>query len=429
MRISVVGAGAMGSVYAALLASADAEVWAVDVNAQHVEAIRAGGLRAEGASGDRTVRIGATTTPDEVGQVELVVIATKAMNAEAAARSLGPLLGADTTVLTIQGLLSRLERPSAMDSARQSVARSGWPRAPDAGHERLRPAMFEGFRRMEIEVAGVRLALVQGGAGPPVLLLHGYPQTHVMWHLIATRLAERFTVVAADLRGYGDSSKPPGGPDHSEYSKRATAADQVMLMTELGFDRFAVVGHDRGGRVAHRMALDHPERVTRLAVLDIVPTYSVFESTSKEIALSTYHWFFLSQPFDLPERLIGGDPSFFLRWHLQSWSGGRADFFAPEALAEYERCFADSACIHATCEDYRAGASIDLEHDEADLGRTLACPLLVLWGKGRLDRHFDVLALWRERGQEVAGRALPTGHFLAEELPEETASELVSFLA
>lgn len=289
--------------------------------------------------------------------------------------------------------------------------------------------MFDGFARARIETAEAEINLVYGGSGPPVLLLHGYPQTHAMWHLVAPRLAERFTVVVPDLRGYGDSSKPPGGPDHAGYSKRALAGDQVELMAALGCERFAVVGHDRGGRVAHRLALDHPERVARVAVLDIVPTYAVFARTNKEVALSTYHWFFLSQPFDLPERLIGADPGYFLRWHLRSWSGGEDRFFAPEAVAEYERCFADPASIQATCEDYRAGASIDLVHDEADLGRKLACPLLVLWGaQGKNDRLFDILASWRERAEDVRGRGLPCGHFLAEELPEETARELCSFL-
>ena len=180
----------------------------------------------------------------------------------------------------------------------------------------------------------------------------------------------------------------------------------------------------------HRLALDHPARVTKLAVLDIVPTYTVFARTDKELALGTYHWFFLSQPFDLPERLIGADPSFFLLWHLRAWSGGHDDFFAPEALAEYERCFADPACIHATYEDYRAGATIDLEHDEPDLERKLSCPLLLLWGgRRRLERHFDVLGVWRERAEDVRGRSLPCGHFLAEELPDETAAELLAFLA
>jgi haloacetate dehalogenase len=250
-----------------------------------------------------------------------------------------------------------------------------------------------------------------------------------MWHLVAPRLAERFTVVVPDLRGYGDSAKPPGDSDHRVYSKRAMAADQVALMNELGFERFAVAGHDRGGRVAHRLALDHPGRLKRLAVLDIVPTLAVFEAVDRRIAASTYHWFFLSQPFDLPERLIGHESRFFLRWCLRTWSHGRDDFFAPEALAEYERCFADPACIHATCEDYRAGASIDLEHDAADRNRRIGCPLLVLWGAGRLDAAFDVLALWRERADDVRGRALPAGHFLPEEVPDETAAELLGFLS
>ena len=289
--------------------------------------------------------------------------------------------------------------------------------------------MFDGFERASIRTAEAELALVRGGSGPPLLLLHGYPQTHVMWHRVAPSLAERFTLVIPDLRGYGDSSKPRGSSDHVEYSKRTLARDQVELMAALGFDSFAVTGHDRGGRVAHRLALDHPERVTKVAVLDIVPTRAVFARTDKELAFGVYHWFFLAQPFDLPERLISGDPSFFLRWHLRSWSGGRDDFFAPEAVAEYERCFADPACIHATCEDYRAGASIDLEHDEADLDRKLSCPVLVLWGEGRLDLFFDVLETWRQCAADVRGRSLPCGHFLAEELPGETAAELLAFLA
>jgi haloacetate dehalogenase len=288
--------------------------------------------------------------------------------------------------------------------------------------------VFEGFERGRAETGEVEIAYVRGGSGRPILLLHGYPQTHAMWHVVAPRLAERFTVVVPDLRGYGDSSKPLGDPEHTTYSKREMAADQVALMDALGFGRFAVVGHDRGGRVAHRLALDYPGRLTRLAILDIVPTLAVFEATDRRIAASTYHWFFLSQPYDLPERLIGGEPSFFLRWCLRAWSGGRDDFFAPEALAEYERCFADPACIHGTCEDYRAGATIDLDHDAADLDRTVDCPVLVLWGEGRLDRQFDVLAVWAERASDVRGRSLPAGHFLAEELPDETTGELLAFL-
>ena len=290
--------------------------------------------------------------------------------------------------------------------------------------------MLEGFVTERVRVPGAEINLARGGSGPPLLLLHGYPQTHAMWHRVAPRLAERFTVVAPDLRGYGDSSKPPSDPEHFAYSKRATAQDQVEVMAALGFERFAVVGHDRGARVAHRMCLDHPERVTRVALLDIIPTRAVFQAVNQRIATATYHWFFLIQPYDLPERLIGSDPEFFLRWHLRSWSGGEDGFFDPAAVAEYVRCFGDPATIHASCEDYRAGASIDLAHDEADLDRKVACPLLVLWGQKDPDKAgWGMVEAWRERAEDVRGRALPSGHFLAEERPEETLAELVPFLA
>jgi haloacetate dehalogenase len=289
--------------------------------------------------------------------------------------------------------------------------------------------MFEGFAQTQIATEGATINLRYGGSGPPVLLLHGYPQTHAMWHLVAPRLAERFTVVAADLRGYGDSAKPPGGDDHAGYAKRAMARDQAQAMAALGFERFAVVGHDRGGRVGHRMALDFPERVTRLAVLDIVPTYHIFTHVTKELATLYYHWFFLVQPFDLPERMIGSDPIYYLHKKLGGW-GGRLGICAPAALAEYERCFRDPATIHASCEDYRAAASIDLEHDAADRGRRLGCPLLALWGeRGVPHRCHDVLAVWRDYAGDVRGRALPAGHFLAEERAEETAAELIAFLS
>lgn len=269
--------------------------------------------------------------------------------------------------------------------------------------------------------------LVIGGSGPPVLLLHGYPQTHAMWHAVAPVLARDLTVVAADLRGYGDSSKPESGEDHAGYSKRAMAEDQVEVMAALGFDSFAVVGHDRGGRVAHRMALDHPGLVTRLAVLDIVPTHTVFSNVSKALATDYYHWFFLIQPYDFPERLIGADPDYYLEHKLGGWSAGDRSF-SPEAVAEYRRCFRDPATIHASCEDYRAAASIDLEHDEADLDRRIDCPLLALWGdRGRI-ALFDIRDTWRDRASDVHGRALSCGHFPAEEAPEETADELVAFL-
>jgi haloacetate dehalogenase len=287
--------------------------------------------------------------------------------------------------------------------------------------------MFRNFERQTIDAAGVAINLVRGGSGPPVLLLHGYPQSHVMWHEVAPVLAQHFTVVAADLRGYGDSAKPEAGADHYGYSKRASAADQVALMAALGFEKFALVGHDRGARVAHRLALDHPERVQRLALIDIVPTYTAFADTDKEKAMGYYHWFFLSQPFDLPERLIGADPVFYLHWCLQSWGGGSLDYFLPEAMAEYERCFADPAVIHGSCEDYRAGATIDLEHDGEDLTRKIACPTLALWGN-RLDNWYDVAEVWRARAESVTGGVLDGGHFLPEEMPEEVARALFFFL-
>ncbi len=291
--------------------------------------------------------------------------------------------------------------------------------------------MFEGFERARVETPEAEIELVRGGEGPPVLLLHGYPQTRAMWHRVAPLLAESFTVVATDLRGYGDSLKPPGGDDHAAYSKRAMANDQVAAMGSLGFDSFAVVGHDRGARVGHRMALDHPERVTRLAVLDIVPTRHVFATVDKDLATVYYHWFFLIQPYDLPERLIGADPAYYLRRKLGSW-GANPDTFAPQALSEYERCFRDPATIHASCEDYRAAASIDLAHDESDWeeGRKVECPLLALWGAyAAMEGIYDVEAVWREYTRNVArAKALDCGHFLAEERPEETARELLAFL-
>ena len=288
--------------------------------------------------------------------------------------------------------------------------------------------MLDGFQQTRIATSGAEINLRKAGQGPPLLLLHGYPQTQVMWHKIAPALAERFTVVLTDLRGYGDSAKPPGGDDHAAYSKRAMAQDQVEVMAALGFERFAVVGHDRGARVTHRMALDHPERVTKAAVLDIAPTLYMYEHADMALARAYYHWFFLIQPFDLPERLIGADPDFYLGKKIGKWSKTEGCFSA-QALAEYKRCFRDPATIHATCEDYRAAAGIDLEHDRADLERKIACPLLVLWGaEGVIERTYDTLAVWRARAANVTGKALPCGHFLPEEAPEATLAELVAFL-
>jgi haloacetate dehalogenase len=287
--------------------------------------------------------------------------------------------------------------------------------------------VFEGFSQERIVTSGAEINLRIGGKGPPLLLLHGYPQSHVLWHRIAPALAERFTVVCSDLRGYGDSSKPPGGGDHATYSKRAMAEDQARVMEELGYRRFGVAGHDRGGRVGHRMALDFPESVQRLAVLDIAPTLTMFRRADMDFGMTYYHWFFLAQPYDLPERLIGADPVFFLEWKLGAWGSG-IEVFDPEALAEYKRCFADPATIHASCEDYRAAASIDLMHDEEDLERRIDCPLLVLWGdKGFVGRTYDVLAVWREKAERVEGRAVPSGHFVPEEAPDETLQSFLDF--
>ncbi len=287
--------------------------------------------------------------------------------------------------------------------------------------------MFDHFESRYVQTSQVRIHLVMGGDGPPVLLLHGYPQTHIMWHRVAPVLAQNFTVIAADLRGYGDSDKPPGDATHHNYSKRQMAQDQVEVMQALGFERFYVVGHDRGGRVGHRMALDHPQRVLKLAVLDIAPTPYVFAHLSRELALAYYHWFFLAQPMGLPERLIACDPIGFLHQKLGGWGTGLS-VYSPEALAEYERAFRDPATIHATCEDYRAAASIDLQHHAADAEK-IECPLLALWGrKGIVHRTCDVLTAWQEYAHHVQGQALEAGHFLCEENPADTTRALLEFL-
>lgn len=289
--------------------------------------------------------------------------------------------------------------------------------------------MFEGFAAQRIRTSGAEIHLRTAGKGPPLLLLHGYPQTHAIWHEVAPALAADFTVVCADLRGYGDSGKPEGGA--AAYSKRIMARDMVEAMAALGHDRFLLAGHDRGGRVAHRLCLDHPDRVARAAVLDIVPTLTLFRATDQALAMGYYHWFFLSQPSLLPERLIGGDPLFYLRAKLGQWSGAKdLSWLAPAALAEYERCFT-AATIRASCDDYRAAASIDLEDDAADADRRIACPLLVLWGERALmHRSFDVLATWRDKASgPVEGRALPCGHYLPEESADQVVAELRRFFA
>ena len=284
---------------------------------------------------------------------------------------------------------------------------------------------FAGFARRRIATSGAEINVVTGGNGPPLLLLHGYPQTHLMWRKLAPRFAADFTVVAPDLRGYGDSSKPPAGPDNAGYSKRALAQDQVETMAALGFERFAVAGHDRGARVAHRLARDHPGRVERLALLDIVPTLYRFETINQKAATASYHWFFLIQPGGLPERLIGAEPEFYLRHSLRDPA-----VFEPEAFAEYLRCFRNPETIRATCDEYRAGASIDLVHDRADRGRKLTVPLLVLWGqRSSQGSGYDVLAVWRDHAVNVIGQAIDSGHFLPEEAPDETYNALKRFFA
>lgn len=285
------------------------------------------------------------------------------------------------------------------------------------------------FTETQIKTSGAEIHLVHGGSGKPLLLLHGYPQTHVMWHKVAPRLVENFHVICPDLRGYGDSAKPPSTADHSPYSKRAMARDMVEVMASLGYQEFCVAGHDRGARVTHRLALDYPEKVTKACVMDIAPTYLMFKTVDQRFATAYYHWFFLIQPGGLPERMIGADPAYYLREKLKRWSAPGAKF-ADEAVAEYVRCFSQPETIHASCEDYRAAASIDLQHDEQDLKRKIQCPLLVLWGaKGFVHRTYDVLGVWRERAAHVEGRALECGHFLPEEALAAVCEELLRFFA
>ena len=273
----------------------------------------------------------------------------------------------------------------------------------------------------------VDIAYRMAGDGPPLLLLHGFPQTNFMWHKIAPALAADFTVIAADLRGYGDSSKPPTDADHSPYSKRAMAADMVALMTSIGHASFAVAGHDRGGRVAHRMARDHPDVVTRLAVLDIAPTASMYGQTDMRFATAYYHWFFLIQPAPLPEKMIGADPEFYLRTKGAHW-GRTEGAFTEAAFADYLRCFRQPETIPSMCEDYRAAATIDLRHDAKDAGKKLGMPVLALWGaSGFVGSANDVLAEWRAVAQDVSGHAVPGGHYLPEEAPQETLAALQDF--
>ncbi|MEM8545352.1 MAG: alpha/beta hydrolase [Cyanobacteria bacterium P01_H01_bin.119] len=287
--------------------------------------------------------------------------------------------------------------------------------------------MFEAFKHHFVKTQGTTIHAVMGGSGPPLLLLHGYPQTHIMWHRVAPALARYFTVVCTDLRGYGDSGKPDTAPDHSTYSKRKTAQDQVEVMTALGFDQFMVAGHDRGGRVLHRLLLDHPQRVSKAAVLDIVPSRTILKTLNQALATAYEHWFFLAQPAPFPETLIGHDPDYYLKAKLSRWSADSSAFSAA-AIAEYCRCFRNPAVIHATCEDYRAAVTIDLDHHEADIDQLIQCPLLVLWGaNGVMEQNYNVLQTWRDRARNVQGHSLPCGHFLPEEQPEATTEALLKF--
>ena len=290
---------------------------------------------------------------------------------------------------------------------------------------------FEGFPARTLTVNGVEIFVRIGGEGPPLLLLHGYPQSHAIWHRVAPALGEQFSLVIPDLRGYGRSAKPDGGPEHVAYSKRVMAADQVALMDALGHARFFVAGHDRGGRVGHRLALDHAARVIRLCVLDIAPTLTMYEATTMEFARAYYHWFHLIQPAPIPERHIAADPIAELHDKLGGWGSSSRAFFDPRAMAEYEAAFADPATVHATCEDYRAAAGIDLDHDRASraAGQKLTMPLHVLWGaRGVVNRLFKPLDDWRAVSDAaVTGRLLPGGHYLPEEHPDDVVSELRAF--
>jgi haloacetate dehalogenase len=320
------------------------------------------------------------------------------------------------------------ERPVPLGAAPRQSGKA--TRASDRATSDSGGTLFEGFQRTRItpEATGVEINVMFGGSGPPLLLLHGFPQTHAMWHPIAPRFAEKYSVVVPDLRGYGDSAKPAGGGDHADYSFRAMATDQIEVMKALGHERFMFIGHDRGARVGHRLALDHPGAVERLGLLDIVPTSFVYANTDRRLATAYFHWFFLIQAEPLPERLIGGDPLFILRRFL-AFSGG-LDGYAPEALAEYERCFVDPATIHAMCEDYRAGAGIDLEHDEADRNRKIERPVLILWGtRGAVGALYEPLDVWRSFATDVRGHAIEAGHYLVEERPDDTFAALASFLA
>ena len=288
-------------------------------------------------------------------------------------------------------------------------------------------SLFPSFSLKNVTTSSGKIRVRMGGKGPPLLLLHGYPQTHVMWHKVAALLQDRFTMICADLRGYGDSFQPETSKTHASMSKRAMGNDMIEVMAALGHEQFFVGAHDRGARVAHRMALDHEGQVLRLATLDIAPTREMYAHTTDAFARAYWHWFFLIQPAPFPESMIGANPDAY--WFKKCGSGSAGlDPYANEALQHYLRCFRDRSVIHASCEDYRAAATIDITHDDADGSRKLECPVHALWGEhGAVNQCFDVLALWRERAMHVSGRSIPGGHYLAEELPDMVASEFAFF--
>lgn len=290
--------------------------------------------------------------------------------------------------------------------------------------------MFEGFRAETVQTGEVEIACLTRGDGPPVLLLHGFPQTKAMWARVAPSLAERHRVIVADLRGYGDSGKPHGPDDAEAYAFRAMAADQVALMAALGHERFHLIGHDRGGRTAHRLALDHPERVASLAVLDIIPTLDVLDRMDRALAMAYWHWQFLALPEPYPERLIGADPDYFFTEILARLGGLSERDVDPEALAEYRRCWRDPATVHGVCADYRSAVTVDAEHDRASLDGRVGCPTLALWGADSvMGRMFDVEATWRARCEDVRGATVPGGHFFIDQHPAATTKALEDWLA
>ena len=288
--------------------------------------------------------------------------------------------------------------------------------------------MLKNFISKKIKTTDALINTKIGGTGPPILLMHGYPQTHLMWHKIAPQLSKKFTVIVTDLRGYGDSSKPKTDNSHIVYSKKRMALDQVEVMKALGFEKFYAVGHDRGARVLHRMMIDNQNSVKKGVFMDIVPTLTMYNTADKNFAYNYYHWFFLTQPYDFPERLIGGNPEYYLRKKIKAW-GKNKDFIPKEVFNEYLRCFSNKETIHASCEDYRASFTIDLEHDKNDYGKKIKNPIYVMWGEyGFVGNNYKVINVWKEYATNVKGRGLPCGHYIPEESPDETLEFLLEFL-